>query len=1402
MDGALTNAIATRVVVHCGELPARQLPSTNTSLAREMEQEGRKRPPSRRAQEAAESEAAAAAAASTTAATTINAAAAAASAAVAVRPQATQEGSKRTRGPEPAATGRSATTTTTTTTTTTAAAVEVDSATQDAGASQGSQASTTSTTAAQSSGAGAQRARGRRTPQQRAQEEAAKAVALVADLKEKVAADREAAARAGFGPVTSPDLVAVLQIQTAVPNDVEVLVAHAAKVGTMVQTGPTASWPDMAPEAHVFVRLIRPLLVGTHPWVSGVLERRGNAPCSLVEYATTLLAVLAMAAVPFEWEVAWEIIVAPCNPKITCGRAQDIYHAFECFPPDTLGGAADGDSDMWDSLPDARARIEQAEDWVNAGLQMLFVNVPGEVTGWDDHHMRARSRRLLQLVPQVVNMRKHRRGPLVYACVSASTSTPRAIRVRRVGGDKANLKSLPIVPASVSVVDRGFDADAVVEGRSQASVVAIIDEKRTVGMAFNRVELDKKKLEVEGVLRLLNDDTAPQNTVFTYPGQGLEQHISTARDGSATHVTVIDPRAAQPAALRFVVRGPFRHTLAARAPNLILSLASARSSPFAPLFKDVPAGNDSPLVLAIRSYLLAHCIPLTVGQCDKAWFVLRCYCITASLARHIVWRILKDAAMAHLRDPVLLNMLINTAGNEVAQNPPSIEEVMEEEAEVIAGLSGVAFSIPPPPQPPQPHGQPQPQPQPQPQVVAAVAAPSDGVDDDDDASDPEPGEPEQNDMDDELVNAGEDDGVVHELDAPAPSPPPSQAVPVPAVDPFDAYDPNVHDEPAAEQPRVDQRRIPPALRAAYLVSAGILLGVVCKYMTTRFKATDAMQGGKANEPRLLRFLLRAAPHLIKAVYEIGLLRSTRIPWVVASPDGIAVLDAAALGGLLASAGLALDQTAVVNGSVPASVEFKTTSLQDVPFTSAFVPVGVGTQLYFAHVPARFRVQLVQQALVTGCLYNVLVIASTQTVIARLIVCFTRGQLAAYQRFLERSPADVALAWFHGGCAAGDTVEQMVARMPKSDDATMVKLKSHANRARAVNILSLSRGTAPLPPIAQTHTYVQQLYQNSKPWVDQMSQSIEAMTGAFPGKPRGTGALLLEFDAILLYAALRAVRARNTHALLEASGNVVMVARRKANKAAGSFASQAHRMLSSLLRTDVLRSFLAPAGPAPLAAPLAPPATQSGIRAAFPDAVLIRGVQGTNEPVLEYGFPLARATIHKSASTPAKAALERRYLERLQDLIPLWNTAPKPSAKRESLRQYYFGGSGERIRLERKLAHVMVDRSALPLRAKPSLAADAAAATTTPTAAAASTGPPPSTGTAASSSGGSKGPDRRAGCIICLKRVTQSCVMCGVSLCSLCEKKFHEVSVDDLHGAIVQTSSGAVALDLDHESDEE
>jgi hypothetical protein len=549
---------------------------------------------------------------------------------------------------------------------------------------------------------------------------------------------------------------------------------------------------------------------------------------------------------------------------------------------------------------------------------------------------------------------------------------------------------------------------------------------------------------------------------------------------------------------------------------------------------------------------------------------------------------------------------------------------------------------------------------------------------------------------------------------------------------------------------------------------------LAKYMTTRFQSTDAMESGKQNESRLLRWLAKAFPGQVEEVWEAGLVRNKTVPWCVASPDGYA--------------------NVVVGGvTTLAAVEFKTTS-KGFEATTSLTFVEAGTPEYYKYVPTRFRAQLLHQVFVCGLDCSILVIASQATPVASVVVRYSPAQLQSYKEFSLGSPLRPAFSSFVEGCRANKTLEALRAAIPTTNSPHLdLCLRSRVNRAQAF-FRFVDALDGPCPPLKYCRPYVQNMYQRLKPWVDQASQGIEQFAGHSTKKPRLNPMLVIEAMKILSYAAMRA--SRTCVVAEQFADKPLQDGRDAANLVAGPLSVQALNMLTPLLLTENL--WLALSGafaqtiapqvpiPPPVAAPVPP------CRAVLGIDVVKRVVGG--EPVLVHGFPVAVALMHQSSTTPLKSSLDPRYEEKISSLANAYD-ASRVEWKMEAnhKRALFVGGTLDGVRLERKLLHAAVELQFTPPLRERSSAASSAPATgsgilATPVQAPQAPAPtPPSTGSSVASS--EKGNSRQLHCVVCNKKCQHACVLCGVALCTTtkggpqpCFHAFHTKDSSELSGA--------------------
>jgi hypothetical protein len=448
------------------------------------------------------------------------------------------------------------------------------------------------------------------------------------------------------------------------------------------------------------------------------------------------------------------------------------------------------------------------------------------------------------------------------------------------------------------------------------------------------------------------------------------------------------------------------------------------------------------------------------------------------------------------------------------------------------------------------------------------------------------------------------------------------------------------------------------------------------------------------------------------------------------------------------------------------LEFKTTKL---PFTttSGRKDVMCGSADYYTYVPLRFRSQLLHQAFVCGLRHSLLIVSSPSVPGATVLIAYTEAQLEAYKNFLSRTSIATAFSWFTEACALKRTSAQVIKRIPQTSNWARAILASHVNRVRALTLFVAERG-APLPEISHARPWVQHAYQRTKPWLDQLSQSILSFAGNF-GSRAGAGSVIVrELFHILVYAVLRGERVQYAAPHISTLG--LDKARVLANQHFVSFPDQAHELLGQLVHrpsvfTSAVQGVLGGSEPVPVPrhTAAAVPGPYQGERPLAVLADLVPQAQGGTTVELVAGFPVAASLVR--GATPVKSTFGPDRIQRMEAWATLFRrNAPDWSSQRKTKLSFWVGGDGDGIRLYSKLLHVSVDMagapSARPKRMKPELEQ--------------------ATPSEASSAGAAR---RRGKCVVCLAQTTTACVLCGTALCGACFGQFHTVEAEELRARL-------------------
>jgi hypothetical protein len=184
--------------------------------------------------------------------------------------------------------------------------------------------------------------------------------------------------------------------------------------------------------------------------------------------------------------------------------------------------------------------------------------------------------------------------------------------------------------------------------------------------------------------------------------------------------------------------------------------------------------------------------------------------------------------------------------------------------------------------------------------------------------------------------------------------------------------------------------VPNALRTVGFIRVTItILSRAVRSMTHKFRGNEYTQGGQKNEARLFKFIA-GLPSVLR-VWEVGSFISKSHPYLLASPDAIALINI--------PAGLGLPE-----GPHPATVEFKTCNSVIVP-TQELMFLKCGSEAYYNYVPYVFRLQIFLQCFVTRFFVAILIISSPKMVMAQIAVVYEPEHFSAFATLLDISESD-------------------------------------------------------------------------------------------------------------------------------------------------------------------------------------------------------------------------------------------------------------------------------------------------------------------------------------------------------------------------------------------------------------
>jgi len=534
----------------------------------------------------------------------------------------------------------------------------------------------------------------------------------------------------------------------------------------------------------------------------------------------------------------------------------------------------------------------------------------------------------------------------------------------------------------------------------------------------------------------------------------------------------------------------------------------------------------------------------------------------------------------------------------------------------------------------------------------------------------------------------------------------------------ESMDPGLDDEEPPEVPFPAAPSFPTSATAALLSNLFVTIG---RYYFTSFKGNEATKGGKYNEPRMLAVLSHMPG--VQEVYACGLFDSIKIAYCVASPDCLLWITKAS------------------GDVVPAVGEFKTTDMSGTTPTPGYgvLEVEAGSALYYAHVPDRFRAQLIMQAFVLGFNHSVLLISTSTAIVARVLIEYSDEQMDSLEEFLKLPQFAILFGWFMRGCTQDRTAAEVIATIPPECKGSTRKLiASHVPRCLA--LFKYRRDVA--RHILPTHVFrfsLIEAYDKAKPWIDIASQVVKQLIGSSATKPKFGAKLVQHVLAFMMYQAARASRVFRQLSHISRTGaempSTLPAFRTVMNKLQGRYVDQVDAALMSLLSKGVVfgdQPNGLPSPPLPLGSAAA--ASEQLIRAVYPERVrlLITGSESGIVPDIRllHGFPLSLSAV--STTTPTKTTLQDKYLRRTPGLVTIFEGRPKERARLNTKRLWFYDEeSGGQLRLAWWLLHVQTK------------------------------------------SGRVKRESVRIWCVRCLKsRTAESCALCGVGLCSECFSLFH------------------------------
>lgn len=478
----------------------------------------------------------------------------------------------------------------------------------------------------------------------------------------------------------------------------------------------------------------------------------------------------------------------------------------------------------------------------------------------------------------------------------------------------------------------------------------------------------------------------------------------------------------------------------------------------------------------------------------------------------------------------------------------------------------------------------------------------------------------------------------------------------------------------------------------------------------KHKEQEAELGGKLTEPRVVNYLQKNMSFIVsRKVYSLGLVGSTKVPYVYASPDGLLMINLREI----ANVSRIVDSFSPEDKArfdapgpmeVPCGLETKTSKdfKSNRAQASQVTVVVAGSAEYHEarELKAMFKLQLLQQAAVMGLAWVMLCAWTRKGPARTVLIYYPRTLRDEYLALAAHKLVACHFTWFRD--AASDPKRSdvaIVARIPSfvSPFSRMV-LATHIPLLRAVFTRMMQ--ASDIGPFEPTHTFragIIAAYDMTKGATDVECDAFAEATKATPFRFGGA----VKISIRLLYSIITAVlKASSIVQFVEESGGV--------DKLPATLARFQHDVRAKSPINDRLWAFAMklrkcriPIGYFHLSRHSLPPRTPAAKVFKKEDVLAVY-----NGNMLRYLEDRAEAEHRKltdadfigdtrlplhpfylSKSTPGETIFRPSHVIKAQSLVEAFEKIPSLQAFRKTKLAFWCSEEGMRLRLNRVIAHI-------------------------------------------------------------------------------------------------------------------